>query len=244
MVTPIYSYLTLLCFYIQGSDQYFWPQYHSGSLYTAYTPQWPQAFYISRGTFQRSANRASLLSWETKSDISMCSSRHLGQPGRSVMWAWLTLYMISLVLISSETLFICFHSTASSLYFSLISHLGIPDVKKSKASKPTLEWQDAGQRWVNVSGRAMKKETPKATGQTHISFWKWNSLHICIPFQAAKRTLCLPCRCSCQPFFYAASFSLMHRVKELLQAAQCICHGWAKAKQRHCSSPLSSLVYY
>lgn len=126
--------------------------------------------------------------------------------------------MISLVLISSETLFICFHSTASSLYFSLISHLGIPDVKKSKASKPMLEWQDAGQRWVNVSGRAMKKETPKATGQTHISFRKGNSLRICIHFQAAKRTLCLPCRCSCQPFFYATSFSLMHRVKELLQA--------------------------
>lgn len=76
----------------------------------------------------------------------------------------------------------------------------------------------------------MKKETPKATGQTHISFRKGNSLHICIPFQAAKRTLCLPCRCSCQPFFYAASFSLMHRVKELLQAAQCICHGWAKGQ--------------
>ena len=76
----------------------------------------------------------------------------------------------------------------------------------------------------------MKKETPKATNQTHISFQKGNSLHICIHFQAANRTLYLPCRCGCQPFFYATSFSHMGRVKELSQADWCICHGWAKGQ--------------
>jgi len=76
----------------------------------------------------------------------------------------------------------------------------------------------------------MKKKTPKATDQTRISFWKGNSLLVCIHVQAANRALCLPCRCGCQPFFYAASFSLMHRVKEHLQAAQGICHCWAKGQ--------------
>ena len=50
-----------------------------------------------------------------------------------------SVYKISLVLISSETLLIWFRSSASSLYFALTSHLGIPDVNKSKASKPVLE---------------------------------------------------------------------------------------------------------
>lgn len=46
-----------------------------------------------------------------------------------------------------------------------------------------------------------------------------------------KKGLCIShAKCGCQPFCYASIFFLMCRVQEFSQAAECICHGWAKGQ--------------
>lgn len=163
------------------------------SLHTAYALQWPQAFHILRGRFQHPANT---VVWRNQI-WRLCFPR-TSWPTSSVCDVGLaySVSMISLVLISFETLLICFCSSASSLYFALISHLGIPDVNKSKASKKMLEWQEAGQGWADGGGGQWGKRLGGHWPDS-LFLWQGNSLQTCAPFPAADRAAC-PSGCSCR----------------------------------------------